>query len=53
MTRNDLNNVMLGDTTMHSLVIAGKAKIDGDSQKLSEFVTWLDNFDFFFNIVTP
>jgi len=53
MSRSDLNNVMLGDTTVHSLVIAGKAKIDGNSQKLGEFVTWLDNFDFFFNIVTP
>lgn len=53
MTRHDLNNVMLGDTTMHSLVIGGKAKIDGNAQKLGEFVTWLDSFDFFFNIVTP
>lgn len=53
MTRNDLNNVMLGDVNMHSLIIAGKAKIDGNAQKLGEFVTWLDNFDFFFNIATP
>lgn len=53
MTRSDLNDVMLGNTSMHNLVISGKAKIDGDSQKLGEFVTWLDNFDFFFNIVTP
>jgi alkyl sulfatase BDS1-like metallo-beta-lactamase superfamily hydrolase len=53
MTRTDLNDVMLGSTSMQNLVISGKAKIDGDSQKLGEFVSWLDNFDFFFNIVTP
>ncbi|MEM5314849.1 alkyl sulfatase dimerization domain-containing protein [Paraburkholderia sp. JHI869] len=53
MSRHDLNNIMLGDATMHSLVIAGKAKVDGNSQKLGEFVTWLDSFELFFNIVTP
>lgn len=53
MTRADLNDVMLGTTTMPNLVTSGKAKIAGNAQKLGEFVTWLDNFDFFFNIVTP
>ncbi|MDE1184829.1 alkyl sulfatase dimerization domain-containing protein [Paraburkholderia sp.] len=53
MTRADLNNIMLGQTTMQKLVMAGGAKIDGDSQKLGEFVSWLDNFEFYFNIVTP
>jgi alkyl sulfatase BDS1-like metallo-beta-lactamase superfamily hydrolase len=53
MTRTDLNNIMLGQTTMQKLVMSGGAKIDGDSQKLGEFVSWLDNFEFYFNIVTP
>ncbi|REG61223.1 alkyl sulfatase BDS1-like metallo-beta-lactamase superfamily hydrolase [Paraburkholderia sp. BL6669N2] len=53
MTRADLNDVMLGTATMPNLVMSGKAKITGNAQKLGEFVTWLDNFDFFFNIVTP
>jgi hypothetical protein len=33
--------------------MAGKVKITGNSQKLGAFVSWLDNFDFWFNIVTP
>ncbi|WP_144142236.1 alkyl/aryl-sulfatase [Paraburkholderia sp. BCC1884] len=53
MTRVDLNNIMLGQTNMQKLVMSGGAKIDGDSQKLGEFVSWLDNFEFYFNIVTP
>ncbi|MFM0649625.1 alkyl sulfatase dimerization domain-containing protein [Paraburkholderia bryophila] len=53
MTRTDLNDVMMGNTTMEKQVIAGKAKITGNTQKLGEFVSWLDNFDFWFNIVTP
>ncbi|SDI45054.1 Tat (twin-arginine translocation) pathway signal sequence [Paraburkholderia steynii] len=53
MTRADLNNVMLGSTSMQKLVMSGGTKIDGNSQKLGEFISWLDNFDFYFNIVTP
>ena len=44
---------MMGNTTMEKQVVAGKVKITGNSQKLGEFVSWLDNFDFWFNIVTP
>lgn len=53
MTRADLNDIMMGKTNMQKLVMAGNAKIDGNSQKLGEFVSWLDTFDFWFNIVTP
>ena len=53
MSRTDLNDVMMGVTTMQKQIIAGKAKITGNTQKLGEFVSWLDNFDFWFNIVTP
>ncbi|WP_321817426.1 MULTISPECIES: alkyl/aryl-sulfatase [unclassified Paraburkholderia] len=53
MTRADLNEIMMGKTNMQKLVMGGNAKIDGDSQKLGEFVSWLDTFDFWFNIVTP
>ncbi|MBN3762223.1 alkyl sulfatase dimerization domain-containing protein [Burkholderia sp. Ac-20365] len=53
MTREDLNNIMLGTTNMQKLIMSGTAKVDGNSQKLGEFLTWLDNFDFWFNIVTP
>jgi alkyl sulfatase BDS1-like metallo-beta-lactamase superfamily hydrolase len=53
MTRSGLNDIMLGKTNMQKLVMAGDAKIDGNSQKLGEFVSWLDTFQFWFNIVTP
>ncbi|MGA7778810.1 MAG: alkyl sulfatase dimerization domain-containing protein [Paraburkholderia sp.] len=53
MTRADLNNIMMGKTNMQKLVMAGNAKIDGNSQTLGEFVSWLDTFSFWFNIVTP
>ncbi|QGZ66733.1 alkyl/aryl-sulfatase [Paraburkholderia acidisoli] len=53
MSRADLNDIMMGKTNMQKLVMAGNVKIDGNSQKLGEFVSWLDTFDFWFNIVTP
>lgn len=51
-TRADLNDVMLGISTMEKQVIEGKAKLTGDPKKLSEFVGLLDTFEFWFNIVT-
>ncbi|WCM24669.1 MBL fold metallo-hydrolase [Paraburkholderia bryophila] len=53
ISRADLNEVMMGNATMEKQVMAGKAKITGDANKLGEFVSWLDNFEFWFNIVTP
>jgi alkyl sulfatase BDS1-like metallo-beta-lactamase superfamily hydrolase len=53
MKRSDLNDIMLGKTNMQKLIMGGNVKIDGNSQSLGEFVSWLDNFEFWFNIVTP
>jgi alkyl sulfatase BDS1-like metallo-beta-lactamase superfamily hydrolase len=53
MTRANLNDIMMGKTNMQKLVMAGSVKVDGNSQTLGEFVSWLDTFDFWFNIVTP
>jgi len=53
VTRNALNDVMLGTATMENQIIAGKAKLTGDPQKLAQFVSWLDTFDFWFPISTP
>ena len=52
MTRAALNDVMLGTVTMEKQIVDGKAKLSGDPRKLAQFVSWLDNFDFWFNIVT-
>ncbi|MBX5159057.1 MULTISPECIES: alkyl/aryl-sulfatase [unclassified Rhizobium] len=51
-TREALNDVMLGTSTMEKQVVEGKAKLTGDPKKLAEFVGLLDNFEFWFNIVT-
>jgi alkyl sulfatase BDS1-like metallo-beta-lactamase superfamily hydrolase len=51
-TREALNDVVLGISTMEKQVVEGKAKLTGDPKKLSEFVGLLDNFEFWFNIVT-
>jgi alkyl sulfatase BDS1-like metallo-beta-lactamase superfamily hydrolase len=52
MTRDALNDVMLGSATMEKQIMAGKAKLAGDPNKLASFVSCLDTFDFWFNIVT-
>ncbi len=48
MSRTDLNDVMLGTANMEKQIIAGKAKLTGDPQKLAQFVSWLDTFEFWF-----
>jgi alkyl sulfatase BDS1-like metallo-beta-lactamase superfamily hydrolase len=52
LTRDAMNDVMLGTVTMEKQIVAGKAKLTGDPMKLSQFVSCLDTFDFWFNIVT-
>lgn len=52
MTRDALNDVMLGTVTMEKQIVAGKAKLTGDPKKLATFVSCLDTFDLWFNIVT-
>jgi alkyl sulfatase BDS1-like metallo-beta-lactamase superfamily hydrolase len=53
MTRTDLNDIMLGNKKLQQQIVAGKAKVEGDPAPLSAFVSWLDPFPFWFNIVTP
>jgi alkyl sulfatase BDS1-like metallo-beta-lactamase superfamily hydrolase len=52
ISRADLNDVMLGAATLEKQIVAGKAKLSGDTQKLARFVSCLDTFEFWFNIVT-
>lgn len=51
-TRTAFNDVMLGTSTMENQIVAGKATLTGDPNKLAQFVSWLDTFPFWFNIVT-
>lgn len=53
LTRDNLNGIVLGDTTLDKAVADGSIKVTGDNAKLGQLVSMLDNFEFWFNIVTP
>jgi alkyl sulfatase BDS1-like metallo-beta-lactamase superfamily hydrolase len=53
LTRDSLNGIALGDTTLDKAVADGSVKVTGDKAKLGQLVSMLDNFEFWFNIVTP
>jgi alkyl sulfatase BDS1-like metallo-beta-lactamase superfamily hydrolase len=52
-TRAAFNMVILGKATFEKLIVEGNAKLGGDPRKFAEFFSWLDSFEFWFNIVTP
>jgi len=39
--------------TIDQAITDGKVKIDGDAAKFGEFLSMLDSFEFWFDIVTP
>ncbi|HWH20357.1 MAG TPA: alkyl sulfatase C-terminal domain-containing protein, partial [Solirubrobacterales bacterium] len=51
--RADLNRVILKGATLEELLGDGTARIDGDAAALHDLLGLLDDFDFWFNIVTP
>lgn len=53
MTRAALDAVILGEATLQETMASGNAQIEGNPAKLVEFLSLLDNFEFWFNIVTP
>ena len=53
MTRAALNEVVLGEAKLAEKLAAGEASIDGNPEKLVEFLSLLDTFEFWFNIATP
>jgi alkyl sulfatase BDS1-like metallo-beta-lactamase superfamily hydrolase len=53
LTREALNDILLGQTALADAISAGDVKIDGNQGKLEELVSYLDTFEFWFNIVTP
>jgi alkyl sulfatase BDS1-like metallo-beta-lactamase superfamily hydrolase len=46
-------NVILRQTTLRDQIAAGTAQIQGNEDALHEFISLLDIFEFWFNIVTP
>jgi len=53
LSRETLNRIVLKETTMKDAITSGDVKISGAEGKLDELLSYLDNFDFWFNIVTP
>ncbi len=53
LDRASLDEIVLGGTTLDKAVADGKVKISGDGAKLGQVMSMLDNFEFWFNIVTP
>lgn len=53
LTRETLNKLMLKQTTLKDAEGSGEIKVQGDAGKLDELMSYMDNFDFWFNIVTP
>ena len=53
LPRETLNQIVLKQTTLKDAITAGGVKIGGSEAKLDEMLSYLDSFDFWFNIVTP
>jgi alkyl sulfatase BDS1-like metallo-beta-lactamase superfamily hydrolase len=53
LSRDTLNQIILKETTLQKAVDSGKVKITGSQAKLNEMLSYLDSFEFWFNIVTP
>ena len=53
LSRDTLNNIILKQTTLKQAQENGEATITGNEAKLNEMLSYMDTFDFWFNIVTP
>lgn len=52
LSRATLDDIMLKQTTLDNAMNVGDVKVDGNKDRLRELVAYLDNFDFWFDIVT-
>jgi len=52
-TRATLDNIMLGELTIAKGIKSGAIKVEGIKGKFKELQGMLDDFEFWFNIVTP
>jgi len=53
LNRDTMNNIVLKETTLKDANSSGEVKINGNKAKLEEMLSYLDTFEFWFNIVTP
>lgn len=52
LPRDVLDKIMLGETTLDKELGSGAVKVTGNKDKLTQLVSYLDNFELWFNIVT-
>ncbi|MDF3828896.1 MULTISPECIES: alkyl/aryl-sulfatase [unclassified Pseudocitrobacter] len=53
LNRTTLNKIILQEETLKQAQTRGEVKISGDSAKLDQMLSYMDKFEFWFNIVTP
>ncbi|GAO41093.1 putative alkyl/aryl-sulfatase [Flavihumibacter petaseus NBRC 106054] len=53
INRKDLDRISLGEATFKELTDNGTIKISGDGSAFTSFISMLDNFNFWFNIIEP
>lgn len=53
LSKATLDAIQLKETTLEQAVASGALKIDGRREAFTEFLGLLDNFPFWFNVVTP
>jgi alkyl sulfatase BDS1-like metallo-beta-lactamase superfamily hydrolase len=53
LTRDTLNSIILQETKLADAISSGDVDVSGDQAKLEEVISYLDTFEFWFDIVTP
>ena len=53
LSMETMNDIQLNQLTLEQAIEDGQITLEGDEQVLDNFLTMLDSFDFWFNIVTP
>ncbi len=53
INRKNLDRISLGEVKYKELIDDGTIKIDGDGEAFTKYLSKLDSFDFWFNIVEP
>ncbi|HEX4503771.1 MAG TPA: alkyl sulfatase dimerization domain-containing protein [Scandinavium sp.] len=53
LSRDTLNRIILKEETVQQAKDNGDMKISGNAAKLDELMSYMDKFDFWFNIVSP
>lgn len=53
LTKATMNDIQLGKVKLSDAIAANSVTLEGNRQSVDDFVSLLDTFDFWFNIVTP